>query len=171
MEYIEATLEIQPYLDVLNSNISFDDVMISFRSMQTDDLQDLLIIEQMNSFSPWTSRQFTEAQNYIYVLVCDSAVIGFAALTQSYDQAELQNFSIHRGYQNLGYGKRLLDFAFQQLSQDVKQIFLEVRVSNFTAIRLYHSLGFEATGSRRDYYQTEFGREDALIMSVDIDSR
>ena len=142
--------------------------MISFRSMQTDDLQDLLIIEQMNSFSPWTSSQFTEAHNYIYVLLCESVVIGFVALTQSYDQAELQNFSIHRDYQNLGYGKRLLDFAFQHLSRDDKTIFLEVRVSNFTAIRLYHNLGFEEIGNRRDYYQTEFGREDALIMSVDI---
>ena len=92
--------------------------------MQTDDLQDLLIIEQMNSFSPWTSSQFTEAHNYIYVLLCESVVIGFVALIQSYDQAELQNFSIHRDYQNLGYGKRLLDFAFQHLSRDVKTIFL-----------------------------------------------
>ena len=142
--------------------------MISFRSMQTDDLQDLLVIEQLNSFSPWTSSQFTEAQNYIYVLLCESVVIGFVALTQSYDQAELQNFSIHPNYQNLGYGRRLLDFAFQHLSRDVKQIFLEVRVSNFTAISLYHNLGFEEIGNRRDYYQTEFGREDALIMSVDI---
>ena len=142
--------------------------MISFRSMQTDDLQDLLIIEQMNSFSPWTSSQFTEAHNYIYVLLCESVVIGFVALTQSYDQAELQNFSIHQDYQNQGYGRRLLEFAFQHLSRDVKQIFLEVRVSNFTAIRLYHNLGFEEIGNRRDYYQTEFGREDALIMSVDI---
>jgi ribosomal-protein-alanine N-acetyltransferase len=136
--------------------------------MQNDDLQDLLTIEHMNSFSPWTSNQFTEAQNYIYVLLCETAVIGFVALTQSYDQAELQNFSIHRDYQNLGYGRRLLDFAFQHLSRDVKQIFLEVRVSNFTAIRLYHNLGFEEIGNRLDYYQTEFGREDALIMSVDI---
>lgn len=142
--------------------------MISFRSMQTDDLQDLLVIEQLNSFSPWTSSQFTEAQNYIYVLLCESVVIGFVALTQSYDQAELQNFSIHQDYQNLGYGRRLLEFAFQHLSRDVKQIFLEVRVSNFTAISLYHNLGFEEIGNRRDYYQTEFGREDALIMSVDI---
>ena len=142
--------------------------MISFRSMQTDDMQDLLIIEQMNSFSPWTSSQFTEAHNYIYVLLCESVVIGFVALTQSYDQAELQNFSIHQDYQNQGYGRRLLEFAFQHLSRDVKQIFLEVRVSNFTAIRLYHNLGFEEIGNRRDYYQTEFGREDALIMSVDI---
>ena len=136
--------------------------------MQTDDLQDLLVIEQLNSFSPWTSSQFTEAQNYIYVLLCESVVIGFVALTQSYDQAELQNFSIHQDYQNLGYGKRLLDFAFQHLSRDVKQIFLEVRVSNFTAISLYHNLGFEEIGNRRDYYRTELGREDALIMSVDI---
>ena len=142
--------------------------MISFRSMQTNDLQDLLVIEQLNSFSPWTSSQFTEAQNYIYVLLCENVVIGFVALTQSYDQAELQNFSIHQDYQNLGYGKRLLDFAFQHLSRDVKQIFLEVRVSNFTAISLYHNLGFEEIGNRRDYYQTEFGREDALIMTVDI---
>jgi len=136
--------------------------------MRTDDLQDLLRIEQMNSVSPWTSSQFTQAHNYIYVLLCDSVVNGFVALTQSHDQAELQNFSIHRDYQNLGYGKRLFHFALQHLSRDVKQIFLEVRVSNFIAIRLYHNLGFEEIGNRRDYYQTEFGREDALVMSLDI---
>ena len=142
--------------------------MISFRSMESDDLQDLLRIDQMNSFAPWTANQFNEAHDYIYVLVCESKVIGFVALSHYDDHAELQNLSVHPDYQNLGYGKRLIDFAFQHLENHVKQIFLEVRVSNFTAIRLYHSLGFEEIGNRRDYYRTEFGHEDALIMSIEI---
>jgi ribosomal-protein-alanine N-acetyltransferase len=42
---------------------------------------------------------------------------------------------------------------------------LEVRVSNFSAINLYTKIGFAQVGQRRDYYATEYGREDALLMS------
>ena len=42
---------------------------------------------------------------------------------------------------------------------------LEVRVSNFSAIEMYSSLGFEVDGKRRDYYPAHDGREDALLMS------
>jgi ribosomal-protein-alanine N-acetyltransferase len=43
---------------------------------------------------------------------------------------------------------------------------LEVRVSNFSAIRLYLNYGFIEVGRRRDYYRTEFGREDAILMTL-----
>jgi len=43
-----------------------------------------------------------------------------------------------------------------------------VRVSNFSAIRLYKKLGFKDVGNRKDYYATEFGREDAILMSLSV---
>jgi ribosomal-protein-alanine N-acetyltransferase len=164
----EAILEIIEYLNNIESNTISNIVMISFRLMKANDLDDLLVIEQMNSLSPWTSEQFVEAQGYISVLLFKNLVIGFVAVLQFADQAELQNLSVHKDYQQLGYGRRLISYGIQNLCQNVKKIFLEVRVSNFTAIRLYHSFGFKEIGSRRDYYHTKVGREDALVMSLGI---
>ena len=44
------------------------------------------------------------------------------------------------------------------------EAFLEVRPSNTTAARLYHSMGFEQVGIRRGYYQATAGREDAAVL-------
>jgi len=45
---------------------------------------------------------------------------------------------------------------------------LEVRQSNQAARKLYESLGFEVTGRRPNYYRVQEGREDAILMAVDI---
>jgi len=48
-------------------------------------------------------------------------------------------------------------------------VFLEVRPSNRTALRLYDSLGFNQVGLRRGYYPSDKGREDAIIMARLVD--
>jgi ribosomal-protein-alanine N-acetyltransferase len=45
-------------------------------------------------------------------------------------------------------------------------VFLEVRPSNATALKLYASVGFERIGVRPSYYQALNGREDAVILSA-----
>ncbi|MDH3872470.1 MAG: ribosomal-protein-alanine N-acetyltransferase, partial [Gammaproteobacteria bacterium] len=44
-------------------------------------------------------------------------------------------------------------------------VFLEVRPSNRAALALYGKNGFNELGVRKDYYPTEGGREDALILA------
>ena len=46
----------------------------------------------------------------------------------------------------------------------VVQLWLEVRESNAPAIALYQNSGFDVAGTRRDYYPSDKGREDALLM-------
>jgi len=53
--------------------------------------------------------------------------------------------------------KRLLELG-------VKQIFLEVRVSNIPALRLYDSVGFRVHSRRKDYYSDP--PEDGLVLSL-----
>jgi len=47
-------------------------------------------------------------------------------------------------------------------------VFLEVRPSNPHAIALYQSVGFAQVGLRKGYYQAEGGREDALVLKLDL---
>ena len=50
----------------------------------------------------------------------------------------------------------------------VQRVFLEVRPSNPQAIVLYHSEGFNEIGRRPRYYPAMQGREDALVMAMEL---
>jgi ribosomal-protein-alanine N-acetyltransferase len=45
---------------------------------------------------------------------------------------------------------------------------LEVRASNLRAIDLYTRFGFTVDGRRKDYYLIENGREDAVLLSYQV---
>lgn len=135
------------------------------RPMGQGDLEAVVAIEQLNAKSPWSKKQFLQCVAWTLVVVVDNIVVGFVVVVGVVDQAELQNISIHPDHKELGLGEELLDHVINGLPKQIDQIYLEVRVSNFSAIRLYNKIGFVEVGQRRDYYSTEYGREDALLMS------
>ena len=47
-------------------------------------------------------------------------------------------------------------------------IFLEVRPSNVGAIALYEKMGFNEIGIRKGYYPAEHGREDAIMLALEL---
>jgi ribosomal-protein-alanine N-acetyltransferase len=49
-----------------------------------------------------------------------------------------------------------------------QRVFLEVRPSNPNAIALYHKEGFNEIGRRPRYYPARDGREDALVMAMEL---
>jgi ribosomal-protein-alanine N-acetyltransferase len=50
----------------------------------------------------------------------------------------------------------------------METVFLEVRPSNPRAIALYESAGFRQVGLRPGYYQAEGGRENALVLKLEL---
>jgi [ribosomal protein S18]-alanine N-acetyltransferase len=49
-----------------------------------------------------------------------------------------------------------------------QRLFLEVRPSNPGAIALYESEGFNEIGRRPRYYPAHDGREDAIVMAMEL---
>lgn len=133
--------------------------------MQIVDLEQVVAIEQLSSQSPWSLKQFEQSLNDSKVLVSADKIIGFVVIASVIDEAEIHNLAVHPDYQGLGFGSLLLDDALAQLPESIRLLHLEVRASNFPAIRLYLQRDFVQMGERRDYYKTEYGREDALLMS------
>lgn len=142
------------------------------RKMTPDDLAQVVAIEQAATISPWTAVQFEESlRNHHCLVLCDNdsaAVIGYAIVSTLLDRAEVLNICISTDHQGNGHGSRLLTKVIDQLPAEIEVVFLEVRVSNFAAIRLYYNHGFVEVGQRRDYYATEFGREDAILMNLNL---
>ena len=50
----------------------------------------------------------------------------------------------------------------------VRRLFLEVRPSNPHAMALYHGEGFNEIGRRPRYYPAHAGREDAIVMAMEL---
>lgn len=62
---------------------------------------------------------------------------------------------------------RLLRASFDALD-GVGKVTLEVRAGNAAARALYERMGFQTVGHRAEYYSTNQGREDALLMSMSL---
>ncbi len=133
--------------------------------MGQTDMEAVVAIEALNSKSPWSENQFHQCIQWTQVMVLKNTVVGFAVVVEVVDQTELQNISLHPDHVGVGLGSEFLDTVIERLPAQINQIYLEVRVSNFSAIRLYSKAGFAEIGQRRGYYATEYGREDALLMS------
>lgn len=87
-------------------------------------------------------------------------------MTVAAGESHILNICVHADYQSMGLGRCLLEHLIElALERDVNMTFLEVRPSNFAAIKLYLDLGFNEIGTRRNYYPAKVGREDALVFA------
>lgn len=140
----------------------------TLRIMTPDDLAQVFAIEQVSHPSPWPMKGLQESlQNHVaYVLEQDGAVIGFAFVQRILDEAHLLDIAIAHSHRGKGLGRELLRQLMDEvLVSGVTIWFLEVRVSNVTAISLYQSLGYNELSLRRNYYDGPDGKEDALLMA------
>jgi len=147
------------------------DQKLFIRKMSPEDLLQIAAIERQATPSPWSAVQFEQSleQHRCLVMVADNSsesILGYAIVSALLDQAEVLNICINSDYQGRGYGSQLLTDLLKQLPDAIEVVYLEVRVSNFRAIHLYQNHGFVEVGQRRDYYPTEFGREDAILMNL-----
>jgi ribosomal-protein-alanine N-acetyltransferase len=142
------------------------------RMMREDDLDQVAAIEAQGYEYPWTLGIFRDclrAGYQCWVLVQGIEVIGYGVLTVAAGEAHVLNVCVDAAQQGNGQGtrlmRRLIDLARWHRAQ---RIFLEVRPSNVRAVKLYHQLGFNEIGKRPNYYPAKRGREDALVMAMEL---
>lgn len=148
-------------------------VSTTIRSLLEQDLAALIHIEQQAHSHPWPLNQFSRRMNcdrHVHgALDIEGALAGYYVASQVADQAELLNIAVSPQQQGKGYGVLLLNHLIENLSPDIKELFLEVRASNLAAIALYEKLGFHQLGSRPNYYPChKRGREDALLYALTV---
>jgi ribosomal-protein-alanine N-acetyltransferase len=92
-------------------------------------------------------------------------IAGFIAARLVGDELHINNVAVRDIYRRRGMGSALLGTVLKEgARRGARLALLEVRVTNAPAQALYESLGFRATGRRRNYYNDP--TEDALVMSV-----
>ena len=141
----------------------------TIRDMNHDDLAMVSDIERRSYEFPWSHGVFRDcllAGYQCVVLIREDRVAGYSILSVAAGEAHILNLCIDPQFRALGYGEKLLDeLLYRARSASVREIFLEVRPSNKTAIGLYQKKGFHQIAARPAYYQAREGREDASVLA------
>ncbi len=138
--------------------------------MGREHLDEVLLIETSSSLTPWTKEMFLEelgnplAHSFIYRV--DEAQghlpAGFICFKNIGEESELLNIAVHPLYRRKGIGRKLMQFYMELgRAKQIKTFYLEVHVSNPSAIRLYQEFSYQPVGMRKKFYQGKF---DALMM-------
>lgn len=144
----------------------------AFRPMCLEDVEAVLSIEYEIYPFPWSYGNFRDSLSAGYncwVFEFGEFLIGYAVLMVAAGEAHLLNLGIASGWQGKGLGRRFLRHMIR-LARDhrAEVMLLEVRSSNIAARRLYATDGFREIAVRKNYYPSEDGREDAILMELPL---
>ena len=144
-----------------------------FREISLGDLDGIVQIERAINPFPWGEealRDTIASSGHHLMSLREGRAVGFLLSSFVLDEAQLLLIGVSPDWQGVGVGGQLLkELINRSRDQGQKLIYLEVRSGNERAIRLYRSLGFIDIGVRRDYYPGLVGREDAIVMSLQLD--
>jgi len=144
----------------------------SLRPMREEDIDAVMEVERRAYPFPWTRGIFRDCLHAGYpgrVMEQGGSLIGYGMLSLASDEAHILNICVDPSLQSRGHGRMLLR-ALVKLAceRGARRVFLEVRPSNGAAVALYHSEGFNEIGRRPRYYPAQNGREDALVMAMEL---
>ena len=137
------------------------------RNMCSEDVTQVSALEKRCFSDPWSENSVaSELENPLsFWLVAEEEgqVLGYVGSQTVLDETDMMNIAIHPDYRRKGIANRLITELIDGLkSRGSRMLTLEVRASNFPAIALYSSYGFQQIGLRKNYYRNP--KEDALIL-------
>lgn len=165
--WLRYDAETQFYYKHFPSLVDKADLIV--RPMERNDIGLLWAIEESAYEFPWeleTFRSCFKIGYHCWVGERAREVVGYGISTIGGGESHVLNICIAPGFQGRGYGRILLQKLIDEATRfKADSMFLEVRPSNPRAISLYHSMGFNEIGNRKDYYPAQNGREDAIVMA------
>lgn len=144
------------------------------------DIAAVMEIAELCGLSHWSKRDLTEEiemEKAIFLRLMDKngSCVGFVlgrvvpGAVRDWD-ADLYNIGVIPHERRKGGGELLLaEFVRRSHKLGAKNVWLDVRASNASAIDFYSKFGFVNEGRRKNFYRTP--TEDALLMSLKIAAR
>ncbi len=132
--------------------------------------EDILRISELEKScfpkEPWSYRMLAESfenENFIGILCDDGGnIAAYGGVTVACDTADIDNIAVDESYRGGGLGGAVLEALIAAAAErGAAKVFLEVRVSNTSAMLLYLRHGFSGVYARTRYYPDG---EDCLVM-------
>ena len=142
---------------------------IEIRPLAEADLPEVARLERACFSDPWSLASFREEirhrdeGGFSRVLRADGRLGAYMVAWFVADEAHLANLAVAPESRRRGFGAALLEDLLREAAvRGSRVVWLEVRVGNLGAIRLYEKYRFQAVAVRKNYYIRD--REDALVM-------
>ena len=141
--------------------------IIEVRPMRWWDIDVVDPLEQeLFPLDPWSIdqwwRELAQLHNHYFVVESAGELCGYAGLSISGIDADIQTIAIADSFQGKGIGRKLLNqLVARSRELGVTYIFLEVRSDNTSALSMYSSFGFAEISKRAKYYPDG---TDAVIL-------
>jgi len=146
-------------------------VEVRFEPLLPDGVDAVLAVEQRAYAHPWNRTNFLDALQSGYqaqMLLAEETLLGYFIAMQGVDEVHLLNITVAPEYQGQGWSRVMLDaLTLWARGRAAEWLWLEVRVGNTRALRVYEAHGYTRLGRRKDYYPVGHGqREDAVVMGL-----
>lgn len=122
--------------------------------------------------SPWTLEQFQGIVSFDYLILfvaenLAGETIALLIASKTMVEVDIYMLAVKSSHQRRGIARKLFKELIKEARmKELRNVFLEVRVSNLAAYNLYKSLGFQEIGRRKNYYSKP--KEDALMMKMNL---
>lgn len=141
------------------------------RPWTMNDIDAIAAMEEECFPDPWTRRMLAECllSDRFYGVLAEEggAVVAYGGMSVTLDEAEIELVAVSEMFRRCGRGTAIVEELVSiARKRKVKKIFLEVRVSNASAMMLYLKCGFRGLYARSRYYPDG---EDAIVMVKEQD--
>lgn len=141
------------------------------RFMLDKDIDQVIMIEKSLKGRQWSRKAFLdslESENArLYVSGDSGRISGYCICYHSLEESEIVNIAVDEALRRNGTGSALLTHVISsEREAGCEKMFLEVRVSNEAAIKMYEKAGFAICGTRKDFYEEP--AEDGYIMALSL---
>lgn len=146
-------------------------IEVRFEAMTEPRMDAVLAVEQRAYAHPWNRTNFLDALQSGYqaqLLLAEETLLGYFVAMLGVDEVHLLNITVAPEYQGQGWSRVMLDaLTLWARGQSAQWLWLEVRVGNLRAMRVYEAHGYRRVGQRKGYYPAGNGqREDAVVMGL-----
>ena len=140
------------------------------REFKRPDIKRVLEIETEAFNDPYPPTILIDIYNLgagFLVAQYDNIVVGYIIFWIRYeDEGHIISLAVDEKYRKKGFGKELVNYAVNIFENcNVREIKLEVRISNKGARKFYIKMGFEEKKVLENYYEDG---EDAVIMKKEV---
>ena len=137
-----------------------------------NDLSNVYKLEVESYDFPWTKEILRDCILYKYdafTIYFNNLLVGYIIAKISFPETHILNLTISKNFRKKGLGRSLIELIINDSRiKGTEDIILEVRVNNHDAISLYEKLNFQKVGVRRNYYESNEGREDAFVLKLKL---
>ncbi|MCX8027304.1 MAG: ribosomal protein S18-alanine N-acetyltransferase [Thermodesulfovibrionales bacterium] len=145
--------------------------MFSHKRLLIDDIAELSSLQKEFVELQWTYDAFISDivnPNCICLKVSvNNQIAGYLIARIIIDECHVTNLFVKDCFRTRGIGSALMEGLFKEISnKGIKRVFLELRMSNTKAIRLYEKFGFRRIAIRKNLYTNP--SEDGVFMLKDL---